>query len=128
VVTASAILPFLVKVWRDTRKGEPSELGLVWASALTWTTVLNLYVPAYDTPMILCGIVLMATALRREDREVMPPGQGILLVLLFVASWIPALPTGNGTFLQLYTVGLVALGIYQLRLAMERPRLAHVPA
>jgi hypothetical protein len=53
---------------------------------------------------------------------------GILLVLLFVASWVPALPTGNGTFLQLYTMGLVALGIYQLRLAMEGPRLAYIPA
>jgi len=128
VVAATAVLPFLVKVWRDTRNGGPSELGLMWASTLTWTTVLNLYVPAYDTPMILCGIVLMATAFHREDREVMPQVPGILLVLLFVVSWIPPLPTGNGTFLQLYTVGLVALGIYQLRRAMEGPRLAHVPA
>jgi hypothetical protein len=78
--------------------------------------------------MILCGILLMATAFPREDREVMPQVLGILLVLLFVVSWIPPLPTGDGTFLQLYTVGLVALGIYQLRRAMEGPRLAHVPA
>lgn len=128
-VTGIAVLPFLVKVWRGTRKGGPSEPGMVWASTLTWTTVLNLYVPAYDTPMVLCGIVLTATAFYREDRDVMRRVPGILLALLFVVSWIPALPFGDGMLLQLYTLALVALGVYQLRRAMEEgTREAPVPS
>jgi len=117
----AAIVPWLAKVWRDARPGDPLTQGLAWASTLTWTTVLNLYVPAYDTLIILLGIVLTANGLHRVNREAVPMALRILLVLLYVAPWVPLLPIGYGTMSwQPYTPVLLALGAYQLRLTRGR--------
>jgi glycosyl transferase family 87 len=118
-LAAAAVLPCLAKVWRDTRKGDPVELGLAWASTLTWTTVLNLYVPAYDTPIILLGIVLGADELYRANRHALPLVLRILFVLLYVVPWIPPVPVGDSRIVQLYTLVLVALGVYQVWVAMR---------
>ena len=117
----AGIVPWLAKIWRDAREGDPATLGLAWASTLTWTTVLNLYVPAYDTPIILSGIVLMVQWLYRANRETVPMALRILLVLLYVAPWVPLLPSGYGTTSwQPYTLALMALGSYQLGLTRSR--------
>jgi glycosyl transferase family 87 len=117
----AGIVPWLAKIWRDAREGDPATLGLAWASTLTWTTVLNLYVPAYDTPIILSGIVLTVQWLYRVNPETVPMALRILLVLLYVAPWVPLLPMGYGTTSwQPYTLVLMALGSYQLRLTGGR--------
>jgi len=127
-LVGAGIVPWLAKIWRDAREGDPATLGLGWASTLTWTTVLNLYVPAYDTPIILSGIVLMVQWLYRVNREAVPMALRILLVLLYVAPWIPLLPIGYGTARwQPYTLVLVALGSYQLRLT-RGPRVSATSA
>jgi hypothetical protein len=113
-LAAAAVLPWLAKVWRDTRNGDHVELGLAWASTLTWTTVLNVYVPAYDTVVILLGIVLMAEGIYRVNREALLALR-VFLVLLYVVPWVPSLPIGYGAMsLQPYTLVLLALGLYQL--------------
>jgi hypothetical protein len=118
-LVAAGVVPWLAKLWRDMRRDGEVESSLAWASTLTWTTVLNLYVTSYDTPIILLGIVLIADALYRMNREAVPVVPRILLVLLYVVPWIPPVPIGDGRILQLYTVVLVVLGAYQLWLAMR---------
>jgi glycosyl transferase family 87 len=121
VLVGAGIVPWLAKIWRDAREGDPTTQGLAWASTLTWTTVLNLYVPAYDTPIILSGIVLMVHWLYRVNRETVPMALRILLVLLYAAPWVPLLPIGYGTTSwQPYTLVLMALGSYQLGLTRGR--------
>ena len=117
----AGVVPWLAKIWRDARQGDSATLGLAWASTLTWTTVLNLYVPAYDTPIILPGIVLMVQWLNRVNRGTVPMALRVLLVLLYVAPWVPLLPVGYGTASwQPYTLVLMALGSYQLWLTRGR--------
>ena len=118
-LVAAGVVPWLAKLWRDMRRDGEVESSLAWASTLTWTTVLNLYVTSYDTPIILLGIVLIADALYRMNRESVPMVPRILLLLLYVVPWIPPVPIGDGRILQLYTVVLVVLGAYQLWLAMR---------
>jgi hypothetical protein len=116
---AAGVVPCLAKLWRDARKGDDVGVSLAWASTLTWTTVLNLYVAAYDTPIILLGIVLVADALYRATRQVVPLVLRILFVLLYVVPWIPPVPIGDSKIVQLYTLVLVALGVYQVWVALR---------
>lgn len=115
---AMGILACLARVWRDAVRGGGPQLHLAWASTLTWTMILNLYAAVYDTPIILLGILLMSDALCRSHQGRLPRTLQILLVCLYVAPWIPPVPIGGGKMLQLYTVVLIALGVYQMWLAM----------
>jgi hypothetical protein len=60
----------------------------------------------------------MGDVLRRSNQGRLPRMLQILLVLLYVVPWIPPVPIGGGGRMQLYTVALIALGVYQLWLAM----------
>ena len=117
-LAAAAAVPCLARLWRDMgRRGELAS-SLAWASTLTWTMVLNLYAAAYDTPIILLGLLLMADGLYHTNRGALPLTFRILLVLLYVAPWSPPVPVGDGNVLQVYTMVLLALGIYQLWVAL----------
>jgi len=118
-LVAAAVVPWLAKLWRDMRRDGDVESSLAWASTLTWTTVLNLYVTAYDTPIILLGILLVADALYCATRQVVPWVLRILFMLLYVVPWIPPVPIGDSKILQLYTVVLVGLGVYQVWVALR---------
>jgi hypothetical protein len=119
---AACILPCLAKLWAVGKDG--SGLNLAWASTLTWTMVVNLYVAVYDTVIIPLGILLMGTGLFCARKGRVPFTMQILLVLLYVTPWIPPVPMGGKRTLQLYTLALIALGMYQLWLGMRRVRSA----
>ena len=116
IVAALCVVPVLVKVWRQIPTSEAGA-SLAWAGTLTWTTLLNLYVPTYDTPIVLLGIMLMLDVLRQHGQGRLPPASQVLVGGLFVVPWLPALPLGSSALLQPYTVLLVAIGTYQLWLA-----------
>lgn len=118
-LVAAVVAPFLVRSWRGLRTAVPPDRGLVWASTLTWTTVLNLYMTSYDSSIIVIGIVLMADRLCRGNGDGFPPVFRALLVMLYIVPWIPVLPVGAGRTLQPYTLVLVALGVYQAQLALR---------
>jgi len=120
----ACVVPWLVSLWRHVPEGWTTGLRLTWACTITWTMLLNVYVPRYDTPIIMLGILLMVDALLATG-----PGQGrlpllpqILFGLLYVIPWIPPVPITGVALLQPYTVILAALGTYQLCLAMSLRR------
>jgi hypothetical protein len=120
----ACVVPWLVSLWRHVPEGWTTGLRVTWACTITWTMLLNVYVPRYDTPIIMLGILLMVDALLATG-----PGQGrlpllpqILFGLLYVVPWIPPVPISGGALLQPYTVILAALGTYQLWLAMSLRR------
>jgi len=39
--------------------GKPAQI-LVWAATLTWTLVLNLYVPIYDSVLVVLSVIATA--------------------------------------------------------------------
>ena len=121
-VVAAGVVPCLARLWRCAVRGGEVELSLAWASTLTWTMLLNLYAPTYDTPVIMLGILLMVDSLCRADQRRLPLVPQLLFVLLYAVPWIPVVPMGGGKTLQLYTVVLIALGLYQVWLGMRGAR------
>ena len=55
--------PFIHK---SARAGNAAQ-NLAWATILTWTLVMNVYVPVYDTLPITVAITLMIRALREVE-------------------------------------------------------------
>ena len=117
VVLAICLMPTLVRLWRLSLRAGETGLSLAWAGTLTWTTLLNLYVPTYDTPMVLVGILLTVDVLIRQGEGRLHVGSQLLIGALYVVPWLPMLPIRGQALLQPYTVVLVAIGTYQLWLA-----------
>jgi len=115
----ACIVPWLVSLWRHVPEGWTTGLRLTWACTITWTLLLNVYVPRYDTPIIMLGILLMVDVLLTSGQGRVPLLLQILFGLLYVIPWIPPVPIGGVALLQPYTVILAALGTYQLWLAMS---------
>jgi glycosyl transferase family 87 len=118
----ACIVPWLVSLWRHVPEGWTTGLRLTWACTITWTLLLNVYVPRYDTPIIMLGILLMVDVLLTSGQGRVPLLLQILFGLLYVIPWIPPVPIGGVALLQPYTVILAALGTYQLWLAMSLRR------
>ena len=113
-VVALLVIPFLGFAWWRLR-GESQRL-LLWALTLTWTPVLNIYMGIYDsTIVVLAGLLLTAEFYRRGlQASALPYAYRVLLVLVYLSPWFTqniALMTG----IQIYTLAVAALGIYQLR-------------
>jgi len=113
-VVALLVIPFLVFAWWRLR-GESQRL-LLWALTLTWTPVLNIYMGIYDsTIVVLAGLLLTAAFYRSGVRaSALPYAYRVLLVLVYLSPWFTqniALMIG----IQIYTLAVAALGIYQLR-------------
>jgi hypothetical protein len=118
----ACIVPWLVSLWRHVPEGWTTGLRLTWACTITWTLLLNVYVPRYDTAIIMLGILLMVDVLLTSGQGRLPLLLQILFGLLYVVPWIPAVPISGGPLLQPYTVILLALGTYQVWLAMSLTR------
>jgi len=118
----ASIVPWLVALWRARPEGWTTGLRLSWSCTITWTMLLNVYVPRYDTPMVMLGILLMVDTLLSTGHGRLPLLPQILFGLLYVIPWIPSVRISDAALLQPYTVVLVALGTYQLWLATSLVR------
>jgi glycosyl transferase family 87 len=113
----ACIVPWLVSVWRNVPAGRTTPWQFTWACTITWTMLLNVYVPRYDTPIIMLGVLPMVDALLAMGQGRLPVLLQVLFGLLYVVPWIPAVPITRAAVFQPYTVVLAALGTYQLWLA-----------
>ena len=105
-----------------TNRDAQRNLPLAWATALTWTLVLNLYVGVYDSILVIPAIVLTAAALIRRASDAgrnLPLRFRCLLAALWVLPWITGF-VARDAGLQPYTVALLALAVYQLNLLQTR--------
>jgi hypothetical protein len=95
--------------WRYGRSGGATR-RLLWAAALAWSPVLNLYTPMYDTLGVVAVTLLLISVTSPPEP---PPGLRWILVLLYLVPWV-APATALQTGLQPYTLVLAALGGYTL--------------
>jgi hypothetical protein len=123
VVWASWVL------WKSAGASEPQQ-SLTWAVAITWTMLVNVYYPIYDSIPIVLAVVLTISALRelawgRALRLVI-----LLAILVFAVSWITE-GVAQRFGVQLLTLALMALAIVQthlLRLGAKQPFVRPAPA
>lgn len=101
-----------------------STLPLAWASAITWTLVLNVYVGVYDAVLLIPSILLTCSALLRRTGDTgrnLPLRLRCLLLIIWLLPWVSGL-IARDLGVQTYTIALLILGVYQLKLLQERAR------
>ena len=119
LVTVSTIVAAaLVRMWLRSRHAGRAERLLVWSATLTWTLVLNVYVPFYDTVLIVPAAVLAVAAVRERNwlgwNRLAPA-----LLMVYATSWI-AEGFARTFRLQIYTLVLGGFGLLLLVEAYRR--------
>lgn len=109
--------------WSSPRCGKPFN-ALLWATTITWTLLLNVYVPMYDSILIVLALIVTAAALHQTPGETMQWTFRALWLLILAGSWFSGALDGL-TSIQLLTLLFAALGALQFaalrRLALLEP-------
>jgi hypothetical protein len=115
----TAISARLAVGWWGYKRSDPDQKALLWASALTATLVLNVYVGIYDAVLAVIGVFLTTDALCHRTGhlgKVLTPAYKCLLALLFVIPWFSQHMARFAGF-QPFTLVLIVLTVFQLRQA-----------
>ena len=109
--SALVALWLAVLLWKSSG-GDKPEQCLVWAATLTWTMLLNVYFPIYDSILIIIPVILTFSAIR--DLEWTNAKDWIVFgaILIFGVSWISE-RIAETTGIQLLSIALLAFGIAQ---------------
>ena len=100
--------------WLDARSAIPLPAQLLWGTTLTWTLLLNVYVPLYDTVLAAISIILTARVLSQYSHRVF-----VAICISVVASSYVSRLVAEATGIQLMTVSLAALGTLQMALCLR---------
>jgi uncharacterized membrane protein len=104
--------------------GERPEQYLAWAVTLTWTLLLNVYVPTYDSVLVAIAVILTLGALRDMAWSTASGWIIFLSVLIFLSSWVTeAIAQRHG--IQLLSILIAVLGFAQLYLLHQLVRKNH---
>jgi len=98
--------------WRSIGARKPST-RLLWATTLTWTLVLNVYVPVYDSILVIISVAATVAALNDLPDKRLHRMLTALWLLIFAFSWATENIAQDSGF-QIMTVLLALLGILQL--------------
>jgi hypothetical protein len=124
IAVATAIA--LVRRWAHSRTADRPERLLVWAATLTWTLVLNIYTPFYDTILVVAAAILAVAAVRARGwagwHRLAPA-----LLCVYVAPWVAEV-LARALSVQLYTLVLAGFGTLLLLEARVKPRPASPPS
>jgi hypothetical protein len=109
--SALVALWLAVLLWKSSG-GDKPEQHLAWAATLTWTMLLNVYFPIYDSILIIIPVILTFSAIR--DLEWTNAKDWIVFgaILIFGVSWISE-RIAETTGIQLLSIALLAFGIAQ---------------
>ena len=105
----------LVRAWWRAADAGKAAMRLGWAAAITWTLLLNAYVPIYDTTLVVLSILIADGALKDAAQEQSRQVLNLLWPVIFAASWF-TIAIARIWHIQIITVLLAALGVIQLRI------------
>jgi len=107
---------------RSGMGGRPASC-LTWAATLTWTLLLNVYVPIYDAPLVALAVILTLGAISELGWNDVTGWLVFLALLVFAASWnTESIAQKYG--LQPLTILLLILALGQLLLLEQAVRSA----
>jgi hypothetical protein len=111
-LTSTIALGLAVLLWKSVARGRSAQY-LAWAATLTWTLILNVYVPIYDSVLVTIAVVLTLGALKDLEWNVATRWIMLVSLLIFAVSWkTEVLAKSHG--IQLFSIFLAALGLGQL--------------
>jgi hypothetical protein len=115
----SAAAAFLLLGWTWWRLGRSSHdvQRYLWGATLTWTLMINIYAPVYDTILLVPAGALVARSLYgRSKRE--QAGLQLWLIALWLAPWLTQ-SWADYLRLQILTPVLAGFGYWVLTLARD---------
>ena len=110
-VACCAFLALLWFWWKSSGAGRPFN-HLSWAATITWTLLLNVYVPIYDSTLIVLALIVAAGAFKRIPSRPLHRWFTTLWVLVLICSWFTVVLGGKVHF-QVITVLFIALGVLE---------------
>jgi hypothetical protein len=101
-----------VLLWRSAKGGSAAQ-SIVWAATLTWTLLLNVYVPMYDSVLIVIAAILTLGAMKELKWDAAVRWITALSMMVFAVSWV-TYDFAQAHRVQLLSVAFAVLGIIQL--------------
>lgn len=114
-VLAAVFIIVLLRIWsfaNGCAQRIPS--SLVWGTTMTWTLLLNVYVPLYDTILVVASIIITATALKSFKPRMFIATCFAILTCSYVAR-----PIAEQTGIQIFSFLLLILGVLQMMLCLR---------
>jgi len=108
-----AALAALVRFWWMARRHSVAYNDFLWAATLTWTLLLNVYVPLYDSILVVLSILITFAAARNVAGPAVRRWLTATWILILVCSWL-SVPLSRSTGIQCMTLLFASLGILQL--------------
>ena len=111
----SAAFLILAWIWWQSRRRPHEIQRYLWAATLTWTLMINIYVPVYDTILLVPAAALLARSLGGWSTR-----QQTAFRLWLLALWlVPWLTQSWADYLrlQILTVAIAGFGYWALTLA-----------
>jgi len=103
---------WLVRLLHKSAGAGNAAQNLAWATTLTWTLVMNVYVPVYDTLLIAVAVTLTIGALR-ETEGLNATGWVALLAIGISAVSMKAETIAQNHGIQPLTILILILGLWQ---------------
>jgi hypothetical protein len=110
-------LALLLRIWSVGAQVQQVPATLIWGTTITWTLILNIYVPLYDTILVIASIIITATALSKFKRRTFT----VICFVILLSSYFTRL-IAEQTGVQVFTFALIALGSLQMVLCFRIAR------
>lgn len=115
IATSAAFLILAWNWWRSRHQESHEARRYLWAATLTWTMMINIYVPVYDTIVLVPAAALVACSLAGGDKR-QQAGLQVWLIILWLMPWLTQ-SWADYLRLQILTVVLAGFGYWTLKLA-----------
>jgi hypothetical protein len=104
----------------DSHESKGTCRRLLWASTITWTMVINVYMGIYDLILVVLSLLWTADVFYKQGNrlEKVAPAFKLLVFLVIVLSWISQ-PLARITGFQVITPVLFALAAFQQYIARK---------
>jgi hypothetical protein len=106
-------LTYLARFWWRAPSCGRTYNNLLWAATLTWTLLINVYVPIYDSILVVLSVLMTAGVFRHLPNKPVYRWFTITWILILICSWF-SVPLSRITGVQLLTLLFAVLGILQL--------------
>jgi hypothetical protein len=116
-----AIAVVLCVLWLKSAKVSRGAQPLVWATALTWTLLINIYVPVYDSVLAAASVLLTLAALESLGWSRAVRWMVFVAAFTLAASWFTS-AIAIAYRVQLLSIALAVLGTLQIHLLQRAIR------
>jgi hypothetical protein len=111
-ITALVTATAAVLLWKSAG-GPKAVQSLAWGATITWTLLLNVYVPMYDSVLVVIAAMLTLGAVKELKWDAAVKWSIAVSVIVFAVSWV-SYDFAQAHRVQLLSIAFAILGIAQL--------------